>query len=147
MSIERTEIEQIEKDAGFVFWMDYSVRRTLEPGIFQGALDEDLWNRPIIQTYVFSNNSVYGYLGHGSRRYSGDKHLCEKWISTFGDSPRSLDILAAWMCSKSARHFMDQAHYDNEKMENERISNSLYTIYEEGRENLSAMRKLVRTAQ
>jgi hypothetical protein len=72
---------------------------------YKGKLDTIYYN-PIIQDYI-QDDVVFGYHGHGNRTDKTDilleKALKDSFISQLIDE----DMISEWICSKTARHFMD----------------------------------------
>lgn len=76
---------------------------------YKGDL-EMLFQHPLVQKYLDDNVIVYGYLGHEFRSSETDCFL--ESILNLANSQSKYeelyDILAEWICSKNARHLMDE---------------------------------------
>lgn len=71
----------------------------------KGNLDR-LYENKIVKDYL-NQNLVFGYLGHEHRTEETDRELEDLLKYNLGLNPKLEDMIATWMCSRNARHFMD----------------------------------------
>lgn len=84
---------------------------------YKGDL-ERLFQHPLVQKYLDDNVIVYGYLGHEFRTSETDSFL-ENTLDLANNQAKYeelYDILAEWICSRSARHLMDTYGQNDEDL-------------------------------
>lgn len=97
---------------------------------YKGSLDV-LYQHPYVQKYLKNNVIAYGYLGHELRTSETDSFL-ESTLDLANNQAKYeelYNVLAEWICSRNARHLMDDYGHLNQNDLSNCITASIFRYY------------------